>query len=86
LCSIAYSLISRPLNLFTRGLRKGSFIGSPSLTPLIKVGKLVDEFLAEVAPNGNLKLDKFQSLAESLPNCSRLYDDGLYRAIDLFLK
>ncbi|XP_057858322.1 BTB/POZ domain-containing protein At1g30440 isoform X1 [Cryptomeria japonica] len=69
-----------------QGFEEGAFIGSPSLTPLTKVGKLVDAFLAEVAPDVNLKPDKFQSLAEALPNYARLYDDGLYRAIDVFLK
>lgn len=69
-----------------QGIEEGAFIASPSLTPLTKIGKLVDAFLAEVAPDTNLKADKFQSLAESVPNYARLYDDGLYRAIDLFLK
>lgn len=69
-----------------QGIEEGAFIASPSLTPLTKIGKLVDAFLAEVAPDTNLKADKFQSLAESVPNYARLYDDGLYRAIDVFLK
>lgn len=71
---------------FHHGFEEGAFIGSPSLTPLTKVGKLVDSFLAEVAPDVNLKPDKFQSIAECLPSYARLYDDGLYRAIDIFLK
>eukprot|EP01018_Ginkgo_biloba_P019996 Gb_16497 [translate_table: standard] len=69
-----------------QGFEEGAFIGSPSLTPLTKVGKLLDAFLAEVAPDVNLKVEKFQSLAESLPNYARIYNDGLYRAIDIFLK
>ena len=46
----------------------------------------MDSFLAEVAPVVNLKPGIFQSLADSVPNYARLYDDGLYRAIDVFLK
>ena len=61
-------------------------IGSPSLTPLTTVAKLIDGFLAEVAPDVNLKLPKFQSLAAAVPEYARPLDDGLYRAIDIYLK
>eukprot|EP01018_Ginkgo_biloba_P004264 Gb_29473 [translate_table: standard] len=63
-----------------------SIVGSPSLGPLTKVAKLTDDYLAEVAPDVNLKPSKFQSLAESLPAYSRSLDDGLYRALDIYLK
>ncbi|KAH7315161.1 hypothetical protein KP509_21G036600 [Ceratopteris richardii] len=58
----------------------------PPLTPLMIVARLADEYLAEVAPDVNLKLSKFLSVAEVLPEYSRITDDGLYRAIDIFLK
>ncbi|KAJ7213804.1 hypothetical protein O6H91_20G022600 [Diphasiastrum complanatum] len=61
-------------------------MSSPSVTPLMRVAALMDAYLAEVAPDANLKLEKFQSLAEGLPDFSRVLDDGLYRAIDLYLK
>ncbi|XP_031406126.1 BTB/POZ domain-containing protein At1g30440 [Punica granatum] len=62
-------------------------IGSPaSLTPVTKVAKLVDGYLAEVASDVNLKLPKFQALAAAIPEHARPYDDGLYRAIDIYLK
>ncbi|KAH7654357.1 NPH3 domain-containing protein [Dioscorea alata] len=61
-------------------------IGSPSLTPLTTVSKLIDGFLAEVAPDVNLKLPKFESLAAAVPEYARPLDDGLYRAIDIYLK
>lgn len=64
----------------------GQLIGSTSLTPITKVAKLMDAYLAEVAPDINLKLGKFQSLAAALPEHARPLDDGLYRAIDTFLK
>lgn len=55
-------------------------------TTKIKVAKLMDAYLAEVARDTNLPLSKFQVLAESLPEFSRPSDDGLYRAIDTYLK
>ncbi|CAI9089664.1 OLC1v1024283C3 [Oldenlandia corymbosa var. corymbosa] len=64
----------------------GQLMGSPSLTPITMVAKLIDGFLAEVAPDVNLKLPKFQSLAAAVPEYARPLDDGLYRAIDIYLK
>ncbi|XVF69574.1 hypothetical protein PTKIN_Ptkin11bG0092300 [Pterospermum kingtungense] len=64
----------------------GQIIGSPSLTPITMVVKLIDGYLAEVAPDINLKLPKFQALAASVPDYARPLDDGLYRAIDIYLK
>ena len=40
-------------------------MGSPSMTPIMMVGKLVDGYLVEVAPNGNLKPAKFHSLVDA---------------------
>ncbi|XP_006356774.1 BTB/POZ domain-containing protein At5g48800 isoform X1 [Solanum tuberosum] len=59
---------------------------SPSQTALFKVAKLVDNYLAEIAPDANLKLNKFIAIAESLPAHARTIHDGLYRAIDVYLK
>ncbi|KAL8225010.1 hypothetical protein R6Q57_017567 [Mikania cordata] len=42
-------------------------LDSPSETALFKVSKLVDNYLAEIAPDTNLKLSKFIAVAESLP-------------------
>ncbi|XP_059666094.1 BTB/POZ domain-containing protein At1g30440 isoform X2 [Cornus florida] len=64
----------------------GQLMGSPSLTPITMVAKLIDGYLAEVAPDINLKLPKFQSLAAAVPDYGRPLDDGLYRAIDIYLK
>ncbi|XP_018438377.1 BTB/POZ domain-containing protein At1g30440 [Raphanus sativus] len=65
----------------------GNVMGSPQLiTPMTAVAKLIDGYLAEVAPDVNLKLPKFQALAASVPEYARLLDDGLYRAIDIYLK
>lgn len=65
---------------------EGLLLGSPSLCPIMMVAKLVDAYLAEIAPDVNLKPSKFQALAEALPDYSRPSDDGLYRAIDVYLK
>lgn len=60
--------------------------GSSSLTPMTTVANLIDSYLSEVAPDVNLKLTKFQSLAVVIPDYARPLDDGLYRAIDIYLK
>lgn len=64
----------------------GQMLASPSLMPIAMVAKLIDAYLAEVAPDVNLKLPKFQSLAAAIPDYARAIDDGLYRAIDIYLK
>ncbi|KAI4315058.1 hypothetical protein L6164_027905 [Bauhinia variegata] len=51
-----------------------------------KVAKLVDGYLAEVARDPNLPLSKFVVLAELVAGFPRTTHDGLYRAIDTYLK
>ncbi|XP_030462609.2 BTB/POZ domain-containing protein At5g66560 [Syzygium oleosum] len=53
---------------------------------LMLVGKLIDGYLSEIASDANLKPEKFYGFAISLPERARLYDDGLYRAVDVYLK
>ncbi|KAH6758769.1 Phototropic-responsive NPH3 family protein [Perilla frutescens var. frutescens] len=53
---------------------------------LMKVAKLVDSYLAEVAVDSHLTLSQFFALASSLPSHARAADDGIYRAIDIYLK
>ncbi|XP_058104511.1 uncharacterized protein LOC131248299 isoform X2 [Magnolia sinica] len=36
--------------------------------------------------NVNLKPEKMRSLAKALPDSSRPFDDGLYRALDIYFK
>uniref|UniRef100_A0A9I9DI08 NPH3 domain-containing protein n=1 Tax=Cucumis melo TaxID=3656 RepID=A0A9I9DI08_CUCME len=52
----------------------------------MRVARLVDSYLTEVARDRNLSLTKFQVLAEALPESARSCDDGLYRAVDSYLK
>ncbi|KAK2403664.1 Phototropic-responsive NPH3 family protein [Trifolium repens] len=60
--------------------------GSPKQSSILKVSKLLDNYLAEVALDPNLFPSKFISLAELLPDHARIVSDGLYRAVDIFLK
>ncbi|XP_026666267.2 root phototropism protein 3 isoform X1 [Phoenix dactylifera] len=52
----------------------------------LRVAKLLDSYLTEVSRDRNLSLTKFQVLAEALPDSARTCDDGLYRAVDSYLK
>ncbi|KAL5805461.1 hypothetical protein ACOSQ3_028360 [Xanthoceras sorbifolium] len=61
-------------------------LGSPGHGSLLKVGRLIDSYLAEIAPDPYLSLQKFIAMIEILPDYSRVIDDGLYRAIDIYLK
>lgn len=53
---------------------------------LLKVGRLIDTYLAEIAPDPYLSLQKFMAMIEILPDYARVIDDGIYRAIDIYLK
>ncbi|CAK9144025.1 unnamed protein product [Ilex paraguariensis] len=59
---------------------------SPSPSDMERVGKLMDNYLAEIASDRNLSVSKFINLAEIIPEQSRITEDGMYRAIDIFLK
>ncbi|MCO5607194.1 hypothetical protein L7F22_061387 [Adiantum nelumboides] len=59
---------------------------SPLQSSLMKVARLLDSFLAEIAPDANLNTSKFVAIGELMPGHSRVVDDGLYRAIDIYLK
>ncbi|KAL3515360.1 hypothetical protein ACH5RR_022262 [Cinchona calisaya] len=52
----------------------------------LMVAKLVDGYLAEIAKDPDLPLSLFVDLAEMVSSISRPVHDGLYRAIDMFLK
>lgn len=87
--------VERILAYFLDGLEERSavIIGdgsaaarSPTINPVILVGKLMDGYLSEIASDTNLTVEKFYDLAVALPDHARLFDDGLYRAIDVYLK
>lgn len=52
----------------------------------LMVAKLIDEYLAEISQDLNLPLSKFVDLAEMVSGFPRPAHDGLYRAIDMYLK
>lgn len=53
---------------------------------LNKVGRLMDSFLAEVAPDSHMKLSKFLELAMILPNCASESHDRFYQAMDIYFE
>ncbi|KAK7406469.1 hypothetical protein VNO78_08095 [Psophocarpus tetragonolobus] len=59
---------------------------SPPQSDMERVGKLMENYLAEIATDRNLPVTKFTSLAELIPEQSRPTEDGMYRAIDIYLK
>ncbi|RDX98530.1 BTB/POZ domain-containing protein, partial [Mucuna pruriens] len=58
----------------------------PRSPALMLVGKLIDGYLSEIASDANLKPSKFYDLAILVPDRARLFHDGLYRAVDVYLK
>lgn len=59
---------------------------SPSQRGIVRVGKLMENYLAEIAADRNLPASKFISIAELIPEQSIPTEDGKYRAIDIYLK
>lgn len=55
-------------------------------TSKLAVAKLIDGYLAEIARDPNLPLSKFVDLVEMFSSNSRPVHDGLYRAVDMYLK
>ncbi|GLU20108.1 hypothetical protein SLE2022_363230 [Rubroshorea leprosula] len=51
-----------------------------------RVGRLMENYLAEIASDRNLSISRFIGLAELIPEQSRVTEDGMYRAIDIYLK
>ncbi|OVA17106.1 BTB/POZ-like [Macleaya cordata] len=75
-----------PQSQLTEELEEIRSPGYISDTSKLTVVKLVDGYLAEIARDHNLPLSKFVNLAEMVSGFSRPSHDGLYRAIDMFLK
>nr|GEZ89090.1 hypothetical protein [Tanacetum cinerariifolium] len=59
---------------------------SSAQSDMEKVGKLMESYLAEIASDRNLLVVKFITLAEHIPEQAKLSEDGMYRAIDIYLK
>ncbi|CAI9766854.1 unnamed protein product [Fraxinus pennsylvanica] len=59
---------------------------SPSPTGKERVTRLMENYLVEISSDRNLSVSKFIDLAELIPEQFRITEDGMYRAIDIFLK
>ncbi|XP_019055693.1 PREDICTED: BTB/POZ domain-containing protein At5g67385-like isoform X2 [Nelumbo nucifera] len=71
------------------GTRLGYVVDDEYVSPsrdIERVGKLMESFLAEIASDRNLSVSKFTNLAELIPEQTRVIEDGMYRAIDIYLK
>ncbi|KAI3903272.1 hypothetical protein MKW98_031926 [Papaver atlanticum] len=75
--------IDSDLNDEVLEIRSPRFISEASKLIVVK---LVDGYLAEIARDHHLPFSKFVNLAEMVSSFSRPTHDGLYRAIDMFLK
>ncbi|CAI9287029.1 unnamed protein product [Lactuca saligna] len=78
-------LIQEQIEISTPG-REPMMKKSYDMNAKMRVAKLVDGYLSEVSRDKNLSLTKFHVLAEALPESARICDDGIYRAIDSYLK
>ncbi|CAL9099805.1 unnamed protein product [Musa textilis] len=63
-----------------------SVSASPLSSSLNRVIKLMDSYITEVAPDVNLGTEKMLTLLVALPKSCRSQNDGLYRALDVYLK
>lgn len=59
---------------------------SSSASEMEKVGKVMLDYLAEIASDSNLFVSEFISVAEVIPEQSRITEDVMYKAIDMYLK
>ncbi|KAL1337757.1 hypothetical protein AAHE18_10G161700 [Arachis hypogaea] len=64
------------------GYDSDGFGSTSSHGSLLKAGQLIDAYLAEIASDPYLSMQKFVGLIEILPEYARVIDDGLYRAVD----
>ncbi|XP_042474475.1 BTB/POZ domain-containing protein NPY1-like isoform X2 [Zingiber officinale] len=53
---------------------------------LVALGKLIDGYLSEIANDPNVSISRFSKLTVSIPDSARPVHDGLYTAIDIYLK
>ncbi len=83
--SRAESRLSIPAAAAT-GLSSSSDASTPVQSALTKVGDLMDKYLVEIAADTHLRPSRFLALVESLPDYARECDDGLYRAVDIYLE
>lgn len=56
------------------------------LGSMVRVAKIFDSYLQVIAKYTNFPVSKFSDLVESLPEMARQEHDGLYQAIDTYIK
>ncbi|KAF3609566.1 hypothetical protein DY000_02049313 [Brassica cretica] len=73
------NLVLRFAKAFLDGGKRGS-------SQMKKVATLIDQYVAEVAPDPCLKPSKFLSLLTLVPDSARESHEDIYRAIDMYLE
>ncbi|KAL3850972.1 hypothetical protein ACJIZ3_012854 [Penstemon smallii] len=80
-------LVKSVLESFLRQWKRQNFANeSQSLRSMCKIGKLIDSYLQMVAKDVNMPVQKFASLAETVPGIARAEHDDLYKAINIYFK
>lgn len=85
-CIVNRYLMYETYILDEKNEENGDFILGREHVSLLNVGKLIDGYLAEIARDSNLTLATFIDLSQSIPDSARPIHDGLYKAIDTYLK
>ncbi|KAG8067338.1 hypothetical protein GUJ93_ZPchr0005g14820 [Zizania palustris] len=79
-------LVLRLVRGFLREGAKAGAGGGGGAAAACRVARLVDAYLAEAALEVGLRPSEFEELARAMPAHARASDDGLYRAVDTYLK
>ncbi|KAK2979723.1 hypothetical protein RJ640_023433 [Escallonia rubra] len=80
------NLVLRLIKVFVHSFESNSDNKKGCGRQMSKVGRLIDRYLGEIAPDHSLKISKFLAVATSLADCARNCFDGVYRAIDIYLE
>ncbi|XP_062232462.1 coleoptile phototropism protein 1-like [Phragmites australis] len=81
------TLLDVPLVLrLVRGFQREGAKAGGGGAAAARVARLVDAYLAEAALEPGLRPAEFEELARTVPAHARAADDGLYRAVDTYLK
>ncbi|KAG6476695.1 BTB/POZ domain-containing protein At1g67900-like [Zingiber officinale] len=59
---------------------------SSSHSSKLRVAKLIDGYLQEIARDNNLSVEKLIAVAQAVPDFARVDHDDLYRVIDIYLR
>ncbi|TKW25253.1 hypothetical protein SEVIR_3G106000v4 [Setaria viridis] len=86
-CAPSPTLLDVPLVLrLVRGFLREGASGGGGGAAAARVARLVDAYLAEAALEAGLRPAEFEELARAVPAHARAAADGLYRAVDTYLK